>query len=61
MVEIIKEEPNEDEEGPGYYQGDRMAFFVEKENPLITDEYNLIIEASKPKHTMQQLLGLSNK
>eukprot|EP00347_Sterkiella_histriomuscorum_P003737 403363140 len=54
VTSIIEDPQNED----GLKVNEKV---LEKYNPLITEEQLRIIEASIPKHTMQQLLGLNNK
>lgn len=54
IVDIIIEEPVVKEE----WQMNNKV--LEQYNPLITNEQLRIIEAAVPKHTMKQLLGLTN-
>jgi len=51
LIEAIQEEKEE---------GKKMEGLL-VDNPLVPSEYIKIIEAAIPKHTLQQLLGLSNK
>jgi hypothetical protein len=56
FTEIIKEETIREETEAD--EGEPEV--KDEENPLISQEYRRIIEASIPKYTMQNLLGLSN-
>ena len=52
---VIKEETQDEEDLE--FERNNLPYDL---NPLISDEYIKVIEASIPKYTMQQLLGLSN-
>lgn len=47
IVEVIKEDPVAEEK-----EEEMQSKVLEKENPLITTEYQRIIDAAIPKHTM---------
>lgn len=58
FTEAIREDAVREEAGDG--DEEYVPELKEEENPLISSEYRKIIEASIPKYTMQNLLGLSN-
>lgn len=58
FTEAIREDAVREEAGDG--DEGYVHELKEEENPLISSEYRKIIEASIPKYTMQNLLGLSN-
>ena len=53
----MRESKKEDIEEAAYVN----VHVLQKDNPLIPNEHNRIIEAAIPKHTMKQLLGLTDQ